>query len=57
MFAAQPKREREMKSERVRSVGGVLFHQRWKQTHGWWAKPGINYRVVVLPIVFNCGDA
>lgn len=37
-------------------VGGVLFH-RWKQTHGRWPKPGINYRVVVLAIVFNCGDA
>lgn len=23
----------------------------------WWPKPGINYRVVVLAIVFNCGDA
>lgn len=40
-------------------TGNDDLHRRWKQTHGpgRWPKLGINYRVVVLAIVFNCGDA
>lgn len=40
-----------------RGKGNDDLHRRWKQTHGRWPKLGINYRVVVLAIVFNCGDA
>lgn len=42
-----------------RGTGNDDLHRRRKQTHGSGRRPklGINYRVVVLAIVFNCGDA
>lgn len=48
----------ESNGEREREMGSVLFHAVGnKRARGWWPEPGINYRVVVLAIVFNCGDA